>query len=296
MFTSSPQARIARDDEVYRLRGRRNAAVNRSWLCDPGRAVYKEIGASSRVSGARLREAASSAWRGVSVDDALDAVAAHLKEAGRASAFLASPQSTNEDLFAFRTLAAAVGGLVDFRVGDPQSRVRVREDEILIRADKNPNTQGCLKLGLDRSGVEQVLAACAGDDVRALLLQGPELLRMDAARSALSRVPFIAVMATHEGPALDLAHAVLPASVWAEVDGTFTNYERRVQRIRPAVPAPGDARPRFELAAALLRRLGAPLVDASARGIFRSLADAVSAYGGLDYKALGSGGRELAPS
>jgi NADH-quinone oxidoreductase subunit G len=285
-----------RDGEVYRLRGRRNAAVNRSWLCDPGRAEYNGISAKPRVSGARLREAASSAWRWASVDDALDSVTVRLTEAGEASAFLASPQSTNEDLFAFRALADGFGGLLDFRVGDPQAKVRVREDNILIRADKNPNTQGCLDLGLGRSGVERVLAECEAGAIRALLLQGPELLRLDGARVALSHVPFIAVMASHEEPALDLAHAVLPSSVWAEVDGTFTNYDRRVQRIRPAVPSPGDARPRWELAAALLRRLGSPLVDASARGIFRSLSDAVPVYGGLDYKALGSSGRELAPS
>ena len=66
-------------------------------------------------------------------------------------------------------------------------------------------------------------------------------------------------MATHEGPELDRASVVLPAAVWAEVEGTFTNYQRRVQRVRVAVPAPGDATPRWELAAGLLERLGRPL-------------------------------------
>ena len=61
---------------------------------------------------------------------------------------------------------------------------------------------------------------------------------------------------------------VLPAAMWAEVDGTFTNYQRRVQRIRRAVPPPGDALPRWELAAGLLERLGAPLAATSAREVF----------------------------
>ncbi len=82
----------------------------------------------------------------------------------------------------------------------------------------------------------------------------------------------------------------------AQVDGTFTNYQRRVQRIRAAVPSPGDARPRWELAAGLLSRVGSPLADASARGIFRSLSDVVPGYGGLDYSDLGGAGRELARS
>ena len=109
-----------RDGEVQRLRPRRNADVNKSWMCDPGRALYKQIAVTDRVSGARVRGAAS--WEGVSVAAALDRVASALKEAGAASAFLASPQGTNEDVFAFKALAEAVGGKLDFRVGDPQQQ------------------------------------------------------------------------------------------------------------------------------------------------------------------------------
>ena len=96
-----------RDGEVQRLRPRRNPDVNKSWLCDPGRALYKQIGVTERVSGARVRGAAG--WAGLSVAEALDRVAAALKEAGAASAFLATPQATNEDAFAFKTLAEAAG-------------------------------------------------------------------------------------------------------------------------------------------------------------------------------------------
>ena len=86
---------------------------------------------------------------------------------------------------------------------------------------------------------------------------------------------------------------MLPAAVWAEVDGTFTNFQRRVQRLRAAVVAPGDARPRRELAAALLERLGKPLAASGAREVFALLAAATPDYGGLDDKALGPLGRAL---
>ena len=91
----------------------------------------------------------------------------------------------------------------------------------------------------------------------------------------------------------DLAHAVLPAAVWAEVDGTFTNYQRRLQRLRRAASALGDALPRWELAKGLLHRLGQPLAATSAREVFALLAKAVSDYAGLDYKAIGPQGRAL---
>ncbi len=281
-----------RDGEAQRLRPRRNPEVNKSWMCDPGRKLAKEIGGESRLSGARLRRAAG--WEGVPVSAALDEVAARLKDAGSATAFMATPQGSNEDLFAFRTLAEAVGGRLDFRVGEPQDKVRVRLDPVLQRADRNPNTQGCLDLGLGRSGVAAILDACRAGQVKAFVLQGPELLRSAEAAEALAKVPFVAVMATHEGPELDRVQAVLAAAMWAEVEGSFTNYARRVQRVRRAFAAPGSAVPRWELAVGLLHRLGKPLPASSARDMFAHLTQAVAAYAGLDYKVLGPFGRALA--
>jgi predicted molibdopterin-dependent oxidoreductase YjgC len=280
-----------RDGEVQRLRPRRNAEVNKSWMCDPGRALYKEIGATTRVTGARIRGAGS--WEGVTVSAALDVVADKIKEAGPSAAFLATPLATNEDLFAFRTLADEVKGKLDFRVGDPQDKVRRRIDEVLQRADRNPNTQGCLDQGLGRDGVDAILEACRDGQVRVLVLQGPELLRVAEVVDAVAKVPFVAVMATHEGSELDRAHAVLPAALWAEADGTFTNYQRRLQRLEAAVPAPGDAAPRWELTAGLLERLGASLGVASARDLFVRLAKATPDHEGLDYRGVGAGGRAL---
>jgi NADH-quinone oxidoreductase subunit G len=278
-----------RDGEVQRLRPRRNADVNRSWMCDPGRALYKEIGAASRVSGARVRGA--SGWEGTTVAAALDRVAGALRDAGPACAFLASPQGTNEDVFAFKALAEAAGGRLDFRVGDPQEKLRERIDHVLQRKDRNPNTQGCLDQGVGRDGVDAILAACRAGSVSALVLQGPEILRVPEAVDAIAQVP---VMAAHEEPGLDRASVVLPAAAWAEVEGTFTNYQRRVQRLRAAVPAPGDAVPRWELAAGLLERLGRPLGAATAREVFALAARSTPGYEDLDYRAIGSRGRPLA--
>jgi len=279
-----------RDGEIQRLRPRRNVAVNKSWMCDIGRASYKEIAAPTRVCGARVK---GPAWEGLSLSAALDTVAVRLKEAGSASAFLASIQATNEDLFVFRTLADAQGGALDFRVGDPESKVRKRSDHVLLREDRNPNTQGCLDQGLGRAGVGAILEACRKGSVKVLLLQGPELLRLPEAAEALARVPFIAVMATHEGKELDRAHCVLPVAAWAEVDGTFTNYQRRVQRIRAAVPAQGDAQPRWELAAGLLQRLGQPLAATTSRDVFALLGRGLPDYTGLDYRTIPPSGQAL---
>ena len=280
-----------RDGEVQRLRPRRNVEVNKSWMCDIGRAGYKNIEVAARITGARRK--GPSGWEGTSVSAALDEVAAKLKDAAGASAFLASPQATNEDLFAFAAVASAAKGRLDFRVGDPDRKVRLRSDEVLLREDRNPNTQGCLDQSLGRTGVAEILKACRDGKVKALVLQGPELLRQGDAADALAKVPFIAVMATHDGPELERAHLVLPAALWAEVEGTFTNYARRVQRVRRAVPPPGEATPMWSLATGLLDRLGQPLGASSPREVFARLAASVPGYSGLDYKSIGDQGRAL---
>jgi NADH-quinone oxidoreductase subunit G len=280
-----------RDGEVHRLRPRRNVEVNKSWMCDIGRIEYKEIALDTRVTAARVR--GPSGWEETTVATALDRVAEKILAAPRGAAFLATPQATNEDVYLFRLLSERAGGMLDFRVGNPQDRTQVREDNVLLRADRNPNTTGCLDQGIGRSGVEAILKACASGQVKVLVLQGGDLLKDPAVAEAASKVPFVAVMASHERAELEKAHAVLPAAVWAEVDGTFTNYQRRVQRIRRAVAAPGTAVPRWEMAAGLITRLGQPLDVSSARDVFTMLARDVKVFSGLDHRLVGKTGRDL---
>ncbi len=280
-----------RDEEVHRLRPRRNVEVNKSWMCDIGRVEYKEIALETRVSAARVRRGAG--WEETTVATALDLVTEKILAAPRASAFLATPQATNEDVYMFRLLSERAGGMLDFRVGNPQDKTRVQEDNVLLRADRNPNTTGCLDQGIGRDGVDAILKGCASEAVKVLVLQGAELLADPGVAAAAAKVPFVAVMASHEHPELAKAHCVLPAAVWAEVDGTFTNYQRRVQRIKRAVAPPGAAVPRWELAAGLVTRLGEPIALSSARDVFALIARDVKVYSGLDHRLVGATGRAL---
>ena len=166
-----------RDGEVQRLRPRRNVDVNKSWMCDPGRALYKQIGVTDRVSGARVRGPAS--WEGVSVAAALDRVASAVKEAGAASAFLASPQGTNEDVFAFKALAEAVGRQARLpgrrpapqgaRADRPRAPARRPQPEHagLPRPGRRPGRRRRDPRGLPRRGGEGPRPPGPGDPARA---------------------------------------------------------------------------------------------------------------------------------
>ena len=92
----------------------------------------------------------------------------------------------------------------------------------------------------------------------------------------------------------ELGHVFLPAAAFAEKEGTFTNSERRVQRVRAAVPPPGEARPDWwitaELAKRVARRVGLD-VDrqfdyGSASQIFDEMARLIPFMGGLSHERL----------
>jgi assimilatory nitrate reductase catalytic subunit len=73
---------------------------------------------------------------------------------------------------------------------------------------------------------------------------------------ALGRLDLLVVQDGFETPTTALADVVLPAAIWGEKEGTFTNSERRVSRVRAAVDPPGEARSDFDIVLGLAARLG----------------------------------------
>ena len=79
----------------------------------------------------------------------------------------------------------------------------------------------------------------------------------DVLRQALANLDFLVVQdGFHPTPTTELAHLVLPAAIWGEKDGTYTNSERRVSKVNRAVAPPGEARPDFDIFLEIADRLG----------------------------------------
>lgn len=76
-------------------------------------------------------------------------------------------------------------------------------------------------------------------------------------RQALGNLDFLVVQdGYHPTPTTELAHLVLPAAIWGEKEGTYTNSERRVSKVNKAVTPPGEARPDFDIILDLAAKLG----------------------------------------
>jgi formate dehydrogenase alpha subunit len=143
------------------------------------------------------------------------------------------------------------------------------------------------------TAVEMMEAAKEGR-IRALLIVGENPMisypQRDEILAALETLDFLVVSDIFPTETTELADVVLPAASFAEKDGTFTSTERRVQRIRRAVPPPGQARPEWEMVSDLLRRLGVPADYASPAQIMEEIAALTPIYGGISYDRLGVAG------
>ena len=149
--------------------------------------------------------------------------------------------------------------------------------------------------------VTEMIEGCLDGRVRAMYVVGenPLLSEPDLhhAEKAIEQLDFLVVQDLFMHETAERAHVFLPAAAFAEKDGTFTNSERRVQRIRQAIDPPGQARPDWWIACELARRTARRL-GTSVSGfdyhhpseIFDELARLWPSLAGMSYARLESGG------
>ena len=134
----------------------------------------------------------------------------------------------------------------------------------------------------------------AGDRIRAVLIDGENTVVSDADRShaekALRKLDFLVVIDLFLTETAEMADVVFPAAAWTEVDGTQTNTERRVQRLRAAVPPQGEAKPDWWIVSRLAQRMGFRGFDyESAAEVFNELCGLSPIYKGLDWDRVAEG-------
>jgi formate dehydrogenase alpha subunit len=122
-----------------------------------------------------------------------------------------------------------------------------------------------------------------------LMGENPSLSDPDSShvREALRKLELFVVQDIFLSETAQLADVVLPAASFAEKDGTFTNTERRVQRVRKAIEPPGDSRPDWWITCQIARRMGARGFDFDSPSQIMEEIDSVTpSYGGINYRRL----------
>ena len=279
---------------VARLKPRYNAEVNAWWLCDVGRYHFGFVDGPTRLTAPARRGAGGSTE--VGWDEAVTAVDEVLRRhPAEQIAVLASPQMANEDLMALRRVLEARG--IQQAAFDVPPAAPAEGDDFLLRADRAPNRRGAELIG-PGGDAAAILAAARGGRLRCLWVFHHDLLAAGwpagEVAEALGRVETVIFTGTNANATSDRAHWVLPAAAWVEREGTFTNFEGRVQRFRTATEPLGASLAEWDLLGRVLAAGGGTPAGGRAELWFRDLSRAVAAFAGLTYQSIGDTGEMVA--
>ncbi len=286
-----------RNGQIFRYRPRVNPEVNDHWLCDYGRFSHERY-ETDRVVVPKVRR---DEYLGISTwGEALEAIEEQIeKTTGDKIAVIATAQMTNEEAFLVKRLfidelgAATVDVMVD-----PIGPIRMKSrNGWIVGTQGAPNFRGVQHVGVGAKTaktVEQLMTEGAdGIDVLYICEAGfSERASQPEVIANLRKAKTLIVHAWENHPLADVADVVLPSTIFAEKDGTFTNLQGRIQRIHQSYPPKGQAQPDLEI----LRRVGFTLFpdvedfrSADVETVFDRLSENVAAFHGIQWNEDGSG-------
>ena len=281
-----------RDNQVMRLKPRPNHEVNGHWMCDFGRLNYQWINQTGRIEAPLVRE--GDKLVPMSWSDTLVRLVDAARVASGPVRSVVSPFASNEDLGAVRRLADALGG------GSGVFRVELGEEVVLpgfprlaLREDRAANVRGAELLGFTRAGDEGgaggLESVSAHDGV--VIVLGDNLA--DAPVDFGDRSKLYIYIGQVMGDAARKADFVLPSTNFAEMEGSFTNLNNRVQRFWPALQVPGMARPAWQIIGVLLSGLRDVAAPGRPGDAFAALGEISAEFAALRFEDLGGEGLPL---
>jgi formate dehydrogenase alpha subunit len=146
-----------------------------------------------------------------------------------------------------------------------------------------------VSLDLGMKATEMIPAAHDGR-LKALYVIGENPLVSDPdinhAEASLANLDLMVVQDIFLTETAEKADVVLPGRCFAEKEGTFSNSERRVQRVRKAVEAPGEAWDDWKIIGEIATRMGYPMAYDNAEAIFEEIRQVTPSYAGITYARI----------
>ena len=276
----------SRQELMYRQTPRENNDVNSAWMCDHGRLNFHYLHDEQRLVSPMVRQA-NHQLQAVDWRKAVAAAAAQLREfKPEEIAIVASARMTNEELYLTRRLADGLKcDLIDVvpRSGEA--------DDILLNADRNPNTSGAklLKVSHDEPGVRlaEIVEGVKTGKIHAVICLGEDLSEVGLDASVLQELSCLVVMGILPNTTTEAATVVLPSAGFAEKRGSMINAKGRLQRLNRAIPSPGDAHDDWEILRDLTQALTGGNGLYMIEDVFKAMANEVSALKGLSLSKIG---------
>ncbi len=142
--------------------------------------------------------------------------------------------------------------------------------------------------------IPQMFDAAVARDLKAMFIFGEDVAQTDPDTAhvvhALESLELLVCQDIFMTETTKLAHVILPASAFLEKEGTFTNAERRIQLVRPAIDPPGQARTDFAILTTLSAALGHDMGFADPSEVMDEIARLTPDFAGVSFERLGRGG------
>lgn len=309
-----------RNNEILRIEPRQNLDVNEYWLCDWGRLnTYKYVNDESlRFKTPIIKSEETEKHIEVAWDEAISKAASELNGA-KEILFIASPYSTLEDNYTLKKFANEI-----FKSDEIVYVPNIEEsfaDELLKKADKTPNSNGLKLLGINPISESHIENLKAGK-YKIVYTIGDDISRIPESEKFIKKIDTLIYHLSTKTKYSEYAYVIFPKSTYAEINGTFVNFQNRVQRLKPAVVtleqerligeysisrldkfgAQNDswshgtrynARPTWKILTKIAKSLGHDFKFENSEEVFMELANTIPQMKGWDYETVGAKGKKI---
>ncbi len=299
----------AKDTTVYRVRARNpkiesihlhpnrdvtamypeifvNAILRSSFICDDGRFGYKKLAAGELITAPLNRaDPENSEW-----EDITEFVSQSIKKAGSKIVGIISPFATNEEAYLFLYLIKRIAGsetiaLMEFQEAKEYGNAAKLK---LRKGRQAPNAGGVKRIaeafGLKVIDVKDALSV----KPEMVYILGPSFDRMNAHSERLDSVDCVVIQDFKASTIANKAHIVLPGMNFMQKDGTYTNRNGKVQRIRKAVRTLSNAKDDLEILNNIIYRITGES-HGSFDQVLRTIIKDIPFFRNADYTALTEG-------
>ncbi len=310
-----------RTNEILRLEPRTNMNVNEYWMCDHGRLTQYPFVNNNRIDHPGTRRD-KGAFTELMWNQAITEAATLLRGIRPEEiAVVGSAYASNEDNYILAKFAKFIlkTANIDFaKHSDPAFG-----DEFLRRSDKTPNTAGAMAVGIAPGsgaiGIKDLIDKINAGKIRALYVMEEDIASLSPeAAAAMDKLQVLIVHASNHNATTERAHVVFSAATYAELEGTYTNFESRVQHVSPVLVtvenerymgmkmsrldkfgahndrwshgARRHCRQSWRVIQQLANALGAGWQYKRSEDVFREMSDTIAGFKGMTYQALADRG------
>ncbi len=305
-----------RNNEILRLEPRTNMHVNQYWMCDDARLTQYKFVNENRISSPMIRSGnalSPASW------DAATARAAELLKNYKPSEIMVigSARGTNEDNYLLAKFAHNT--LKTHNIDFPRHLDTHFADKFLRTNDRTPNSHGAAEVGVKHesasgTSMDDLADRIKQHTIKAIYVMGDDIASNPALASAISSVECLIVHASNHNATTAFAHVVLASTTYAELEGTFTNMNKRVQYVQPAVAtqeherieglemsrwdkfgasndrwARGErrnCRQNWQIIQDIANKLGANWHYSNSESVFKDISNHIGAFSGMSYDLL----------